>query len=99
MVKWNEGVLLVSNCLFWALGQFWKKGGYVIYRQANEPRPGWMPHFLWSPDLHEFWEFAPENPRTLKPIFKGVVKTTKPVSNEWIEGFEAGIEAAVAARR
>lgn len=89
----------MNNCFFWAVGQFLRKGGYVIYRQAHPPRPRWMPHFLWSPDLHEFWEWSPANPRTCWPLFRGEVKKTKPVSDDWIEGFEAGIEAAVAARR
>lgn len=59
-------------------------------RQANPPSAGWVPHFLWSPDLHEFWEFVPVGKRW--PLFKGLVRQTQPVSDKWLEGFMHGVE-------
>jgi hypothetical protein len=93
---------LVSNCLIWGFWQYLRKGGYIIFQQANPPWPSWVPHCLWSPDLHEFWEFVPV-PRGMAivkpkfPIFRGRVKQALPVANKWIEGFAAGVEAAVKA--
>jgi hypothetical protein len=92
---------LVSNCFIWALWQFFRKGGYIVFRQANPPWPKWAPHVLWSPDLHEFWEFGTplgeERPRF--PLFRGVVKQTRPLSDKWVEGFAAGVKYAVDKKR
>ena len=88
---------MVSNCFIWAFWQYLRKGGYIIFRQANPPWPKWVPHCLWSPDLHEFWEFAPEINRPRWPVFRGVVKYAVPVADKWIEGFAAGVAAAVKA--
>ena len=90
---------MVSNCLIWALWQFLRKGGYIIFQQANPPWPKWVPHCLWSPDLHEFWEFGTplDANRPSFPLFRGVVKQTRPVADKWIEGFLEGVAAAVKA--
>jgi len=67
---------MISNCLFYALGKCWREGGYLVIRKS---RFGWFPHFLWSPDLKEFWEFTPREPnhnRLLPPVFfHGVVRS------------------------
>ena len=99
---------MISNCFIWAFGQYLRKGGYIIFQQANPPWPKWCPHFLWSPDLHEVWEFSPEmsvlrrlakQPKVPPPIFRGTVKLVQPVADKWIEGFAAGVEAAVEAAK
>lgn len=67
----------MSNCLIWALRQWFKKGGYLIIRRSYF---GWWPHFLWSADLVTFWEFNPakkENQRSPPILFRGQVRGFK----------------------
>ena len=90
---------MVSNCFLWAGWQYLTKGGYIIFQQANPPWPKWVPHVLWSPDLHEFWEFSPAMKLPRTPVFRGTVKLARPVADKWIEGFAAGVEAAVEAAK
>lgn len=63
-----------SNCLIFALCQWYKNGGYLVVRKS---RWGWWPHFLWSADLKSFEQFAPTNPvhKKFPPfLFKGSIK-------------------------
>jgi len=46
----------LSNCFLFALGCYWREGGYLI---ASKSRWGWWLHFQWSPDLDTIWEFHP----------------------------------------
>lgn len=64
LVAWG-GVVLVArwvpvgartNCLLWALAQWHRRGGYVVFRQSAY---GWFPHLLWTGDLVTFMEFTP----------------------------------------
>lgn len=50
----GEGV--ISNCVLFAIGRFWTRGGYVVVRKSDY---GWWPHVLWSPDLVMFEQFHP----------------------------------------
>ena len=90
---------MVSNCLIWGFWQYLRKGGYIIFRQANKPWPKWVPHCYWSPDLHEFWEWSPAVDRPRWPLFRGKVKLARPVSDKWIEGFAAGVKYVVEKRK
>ena len=45
-----------SNCLFFAIGRWWNRGGYLVIRKS---RFGYWPHFLWSPDLQVFESYSP----------------------------------------
>jgi hypothetical protein len=60
------------NCLVYALRKWFTHGGYVVMRRS---RYGWWPHFLWSPDLLQFFAFVPvkrPHRRWLPPLwFKG----------------------------
>lgn len=63
-----------SNCLVYAVSQYLRHGGYVIMMHS---RFGWWPHFVWSPDMLTFWEFAPprKRPRRFPSLwFQGSVK-------------------------
>jgi hypothetical protein len=66
----------MSNCLFFALGHWWKRGGYFIVRRSHY---GWWPHFLWSSDLAVFEQYAPLSGGRLRwfppLLFKGHVKS------------------------
>lgn len=66
----------MSNCVFFALSQWWKKGGYIIIRKSKW---GWWPHLLWSPDLKEFWEYQPQKPNhhllIPPPLYRGMILT------------------------
>lgn len=46
----------VSNCLFWAIGRWMRRGGYVAFRRS---KVGFLPHFSWSRDLKVFWAYGP----------------------------------------
>jgi hypothetical protein len=66
-----------TNCLFFAIHCLWSCGGYLIVRKSHF---GWWPHFLWSPDLVEFWEYVPlVRPDVLfpPPFFSGYVRKAK----------------------
>lgn len=39
-----------SNCLFFALGRWWRRGGYLVIRKS---RWGWWPHFIHCSDLRD----------------------------------------------
>jgi hypothetical protein len=64
----------MSNCLIYALRQWYARGGYVVVRKS---RFGWWPHFLWSPDLRRFESFVPQDApkkRLFPPVlFRGFV--------------------------
>ena len=65
----------MSNCFFYAVGRWWREGGYFVVRRSHF---GWWPHFLWSPDLVTFYQYGPAVPnhhlRCPPPIFHGVVR-------------------------
>jgi hypothetical protein len=66
-----------SNCLFFVIGRWVTRGGYVVVKQS-EYWPG--PHFIWSPDLTTFEHFIPDTRRRrwFPPIvFKGRVQEYK----------------------
>lgn len=46
-----------SNCLFWAVYHWWKRGGYISIRRSHQIR--WLPHFLWSMDLKTWYSYVP----------------------------------------
>jgi len=72
------GLLRTSNCLVWAARQYVAHGGYVIALRSSY---GWWPHFVWSPDLITYLEFAPpvKTPRWSPPwIFRGTVQPWHP---------------------
>jgi hypothetical protein len=67
-----------SNCLFWAVRQWAREGGYLLIRKSHY---GPFPHFLWSADLKQFSSFVPLDPRHKlipPPIFRGEVKKEEP---------------------
>lgn len=87
LVAWG-GVVLVArwvpvgkktNCLLWALAQWHRRGGYVVFRRSDY---GWWPHLLWSQDLKIFEDFSPfkaKRRRALPPIiFTGDERTFTP---------------------
>lgn len=55
-----------SNCLVFALGAWFSRGGYLLVRRS---RHGWWPHFLWLPGLdrkpQQFRADLPKSWRTL----------------------------------
>jgi hypothetical protein len=66
-----------SNCLLFAIAQWWKRGGYLIIRRSHH---GWWWHFLWSKDLLTFEQFTPlrggRHKRLFPPLlFTGYIKT------------------------
>jgi hypothetical protein len=73
----------MSNCLIFALVQWWHYGGYVIVRKS---RIGWWPHFMWAKSIKdlEAIEYVPyleiefAKKYHLPPIvFKGYVRKAK----------------------
>jgi hypothetical protein len=68
---------MYSNCLFFALKKFVKKGGYFIIRKS---RHGFWFHFMWADDLKDanVEHFVPFNklkyPWISKVLFKGRIK-------------------------
>lgn len=66
-----------SNCLVFALGRLWRRGGYLIMRRS---RWGWFPHFLWAESLDPLVieHFVPVDggrPRLLPPLlFVGQIR-------------------------
>ena len=52
-----------SNCLIFALGRIFKKGGYLVIRKS---RFGWWPHFLWG-QLNEEGLIEVEHYQPLQP--------------------------------
>lgn len=73
----------MSNCLFWALRQWWERGGYIIARRSHY---GWWPHFLWSEDLETLEQFHPhgdkEQGKYPPCLFHGHVKIGKDETRE-----------------
>lgn len=69
----------LSNCVLFALGQWWAYGGYLVVRKSYF---GWWPHFLWSQDLVTFEEYTPYDTRRRKwlppLLFKGYVRRGEP---------------------
>lgn len=70
-----------SNCLIFALGRFFRRGGYLIVRASRMNRLPWLqwPHFLWAQSLEDLIveQYVPEDarPKWLPPIlFRGRVK-------------------------
>jgi hypothetical protein len=71
----------MSNCLFFAAGQFIRHGGHFLWRKSHY---GWWWHFIWSPDLKTFYEYLPIRCRasvrwakwtkTPPPLFRGYVR-------------------------
>jgi hypothetical protein len=73
----------MSNCLLFALFQWWHYGGYVIVRKS---KIGWWPHFMWASSIEslEAIEYVPyekvefADKYHLPPIvFKGYVRKAK----------------------
>jgi hypothetical protein len=68
-----------SNCLFFAIGRYWRYRGHIIVRPSHF---GWWPHFMWSSDLLTFEEFEPvadKRQSWLPPvIFRGYVRIFVP---------------------
>jgi len=63
----------MSNCLIFALGRWYKFGGYIVARKSHY---GWWPHFLWSADLITFEHYVPDTPKKgffPPPLFKGTI--------------------------
>jgi hypothetical protein len=68
-----------GNCLWFALGQVWKYGGYLIIRRSHH---GLFPHFLWCPEgglgdgrLEQFTPAVPNHHMFLPPPwYAGYVK-------------------------
>lgn len=52
-----------SNCAMWALGQWLRQSGYVLFHKSKY---GWWLHYLWSPDLEHFYEFVPADIERLR---------------------------------
>lgn len=71
-------ILGYSNCLFFALSRFLKRGGYLLIRRS---RWGWWPHFLWAesldpPRIEHFSPLGGGRPRLFPPVvFKGQILT------------------------
>jgi len=59
---------VTSNCLVFVLERWHARGGFVV---AMHSLYGWWPHFVWSPDLVHFEEFAPTSKyaRWCPPLF------------------------------
>lgn len=71
-----------SNCLFWALEQRRRFGGYVAARRSTY---GWWHHYAWSPDGLRWFEYNPTWPKKWwlerwwrrwfpPPLFTGVIE-------------------------
>jgi len=56
-----EGTKQRENCVFWALRQLRRHGGYVALRRSLHFR--WIPHLLWSPDLVTWTSYSPIRPK------------------------------------
>lgn len=72
----------LSNCILYAVGRWWRRGGYVVIRKSNY---GPFPHFMWSADLLTFESFIPMRPAHERwfppPLFRGrvvVVRVPEP---------------------
>lgn len=71
-----------GNCLLWALGMYFRHGGYIAMRRSHQWR--YVPHFLWSKDLITWLGFAPVHPASgplvglLKWWFRGEVTPEHP---------------------
>lgn len=66
----------MSNCYLYALGQWFRHGGWVIVRKSKY----WFgPHMLWTPNLLDFYEYVPVDKSWYRerwlppPIFHGEV--------------------------
>lgn len=68
MKKPEDGLLVRSNCLVFALRQWWRFGGYIVLRRSHY---GPFSHVCWSADLRMFEEFVPRDPRRrwVPPLF------------------------------
>jgi hypothetical protein len=65
-----------SNCIIYALKQWFSLGGYIVLRKSNY---GWWPHMIWTKDFATFEEFTPpvHSVRAFPPlIFNGIIKIT-----------------------
>jgi hypothetical protein len=63
-----------ANCIIWAIGQWWRKGGYIIVRRARGGVCGsFYPHVLWSRRLKTVWSYKPVSKRNALPIYRGRV--------------------------
>lgn len=51
-----------SNCLFFAIYCWWRRGGYVAFRRSRHI--GGL-HFLWSPDLKRWVHYGPISPQKM----------------------------------
>lgn len=72
----------MSNCLFYAIGQWWRVGGYVVVMKSNY---GWWPHMVHSQDLCTYTEYSP--PRKVRrwfppPLFRGAVRVWSQADHE-----------------
>ena len=47
-----------ANCIIWAFGMQWTRGGWVCWRKSTT---GWWPHAVWSRDRVEWYEYVPLN--------------------------------------
>jgi hypothetical protein len=65
-----------SNCIIFALQQWFSRGGYIVLRKSNY---GWWPHMIWTKDFTTFEEFTPPVHYPVMfppPIFKGIIEIT-----------------------
>lgn len=72
-----------SNCLIFAVVQYFRHGGYIIVRRS---RYRWVPHFIWAPpgglDKATVRHYVPVRPGVGRPwqvwravLFRGRVRT------------------------
>lgn len=69
--------MMRSNCLIWAVKQWYRNGGCLLIRRSNY---GWWPHFMWMNVDGTIWEYAPDHKyRQLIPpvLFKGRVRVVR----------------------
>jgi len=58
-----------SNCWIYAIEQYLKNGGYIVFRRTNFNNSIILwEHALWTKDLREFHSFVPKNAKTLKNV-------------------------------
>lgn len=63
------------NCLVFVLDQFWQYRGCIVARRSDS---GWFPHFLYSRNLDDWWEYTPQAPHVKlfipPPFYSGCVR-------------------------
>ena len=67
--------VIVSNCLIFALTQFFKRGGYIVIRKSKFGP--WL-HFMWTDSIDSYEHYKPHEklkyPVISKFLFKGKVE-------------------------